>query len=217
MKAFWNSPTNNWFQRFNHRGHIIRSYFAKKLVRNKNITIFSDNCMAGFIYHDLGLRFNSPFINGLCSTKDFLKFLHEPKYYLNQPLVFIPNPTGEKYPVAMIGDIRYNFIHYHSEEEALQKWEERKARIIWDNVYVIMTEKEDCTYNDLCSFNTLQSPFIKKKVVLCHKPYPEIKNAFYIRSFEDKPYCGIISDYKIGQLCGTRYYNDFNFINWINQ
>ena len=80
-----------------------------------------------------------------------------------------------------------------------------------------MTEKEDCTYNDLCSFNTLQSPFIKKKVVLCHKPYPEIKKAFYIRGFEDKPYCGIISDYKIGQLWGTRYYNDFNFIKWINQ
>lgn len=44
------------------RSNVILPKMRKKLLK-KNITIISNNCTGGFVYHDLGLRFNSPTIN----------------------------------------------------------------------------------------------------------------------------------------------------------
>jgi uncharacterized protein (DUF1919 family) len=44
----------------------IRSFKLKaerSRLTNKEVTIFSSNCIGGVIYHDLGLRFMSPTIN----------------------------------------------------------------------------------------------------------------------------------------------------------
>lgn len=45
---------------------ILRGRIDKKnrsLLKNRDITIISANCVGGVIYHDLGLAFNSPTIN----------------------------------------------------------------------------------------------------------------------------------------------------------
>lgn len=74
------------------------------------------------------------------------------------------------------------FQHYNSEDEALQKWDERKARINYDNLFILFKENSKVTKEDLIDFDKLN---YQNKIVFTHKPYPDIKSAFYIRGFED--------------------------------
>ena len=55
---------------------ILRGRIDKKnrsLLKNRDITIISANCVGGVIYHDLGLAFNSPTINLFFSASDYVK------------------------------------------------------------------------------------------------------------------------------------------------
>ena len=54
-------------------------------------------------------------------------------------------------------------MHYKSEEDAKEKWNTRNLRMNLDHLFIIMTEKENCSYESLKKFDTL--PY-KNKVVL---------------------------------------------------
>lgn len=54
----------------NKRVAWIRRFFRKRKVKNQNVTIIASNCIGGMVYHDLGLKFNSPFINLWITPKD---------------------------------------------------------------------------------------------------------------------------------------------------
>lgn len=127
-----------------YRDNRWESNLRNRLVCDE-FTLLSSNCMAGVIYHRLGLKFNSPTIDTLSLEKDFIKFVSNLDYYLSMKLEFIE--TDEEYPVAMLGDVKIHFVHYHSREEAENKWNERKKRIIKDRLFLIMfdvdIEKDD--------------------------------------------------------------------------
>ena len=64
---------------------ILRSSRDKEnrnRLRNENITIISANCVGGVIYHDLGLKFNSPTVNLYFNASDYVKFVSNLTYYL---------------------------------------------------------------------------------------------------------------------------------------
>lgn len=105
----------------------------------KPFTIFANDCVGGCLYHNMGKEFTSPLINIAIDHDYFLKFLERPEYYLKQELVF-RHDTEHKYPVARLDDVELRFVHYHSDEEAAEKFRERTKRIIWDNIYVICTD-----------------------------------------------------------------------------
>lgn len=71
-------------------------------------------------------------------------------------------------PIGRIDDIEIIFLHYKSEEEALKKWNRRKERICWDNLFFKMTEQNFCTVNDLKNFDNLPS---KNKIVFTTRNY----------------------------------------------
>lgn len=50
-------------------------------IKNSKITIFSNNCWGGILYHSLGLECLSPFKNLSVSDGDYIKFLKYPKDY----------------------------------------------------------------------------------------------------------------------------------------
>lgn len=119
----------------------------RKLNRNKDFTLISRNCIGGAVYHQYGLQFRSPTINLYIKLDEFNLFclyLHE---YLdgNMKQVFLNDcnyPVGELKPTDnQLPNIYIRFMHYDSFEEALKKWDERKRRINWDNLYII----NDCT------------------------------------------------------------------------
>ena len=86
-------------------GRISRKIWRNKYERSKLIntdfTIFSQNCIGGIMYHDLGLQFRSPTVNMLFSSKDFIQFMKYIYWYLEQEITFIQTDTS--YQVGLLG------------------------------------------------------------------------------------------------------------------
>lgn len=186
---------------------------AKRLrLKNRTMTVLSSNCNGAYLLHDLGCPFNSPTVN-LCFQADhFLKFVNNPEKYLSEDLLetHLPDIT---YPVGQLDDILLFFMHYGSFAEAQEAWKRRSGRVDLNNVYVIMTDKDGCTYEHIKQFDEL--PY-KNKVIFTHKEYPEFKSAYYIPGFEDDGEVGILSDWK-PQLLRRRWLDDFDSVRFFNQ
>lgn len=184
----------------------------RKELYNNKFSILSSNCVGTFIYCDLGLPYLSPTINLSIGMDDFVKLVGNPKWYMEQKLIQ-GNSEAEEYPVGLLGDIKINFIHYHTFEEAVEKWEKRKKRIEWDNLFIIGTERDGCTYDTLRRFEEL--PY-KNKVIFTHVKYPEFSSAYYIKGFEKKGELGTITNFK-EQFWRRRYMEDFDYVAFLNE
>lgn len=85
---------------------IFRIPKMRHKLKNKNFTLFSNNCNGGFIYHDLGVRFNSPTINMFFYNDHFFIFLEHLEEYLSEEIRLCNHPcyTPEfDYPVCNLG------------------------------------------------------------------------------------------------------------------
>lgn len=183
----------------------------RKRLKNRNFSLIASNCVGGCILHDLNLPFNSPFVNLWLKPKDFLKFCERMDYYLIINLRFT-KIEGINYPVGVLDDIMVFFQHYSSEQEAENAWNRRKQRINKSNVFVMFTDRDGCTYEDLLRFDALD---IKNKVVFTHINYPELSSAFYIPKFESEACVGQLMNYR-GKYSIFKYYDLFDNVSWFN-
>lgn len=151
-----------------------------KKLKNNNMSIFSSNCIVGVLYHELGLRFMSPFINIYVEPKDYIKFLKNPKIYLKYELKKMES-NEYSFPVAQLNDVKLYGVHYKNFDEMNIKWKERIKRINWDNLYVFMVERDGCSEEDIKEFDKL--PY-KNKVIFVHKEMPDVSSAVYIEKFK---------------------------------
>lgn len=190
----------------------IRNRVNQKRLVNKDFSVIASNCNGCVLLHDLGQKFNSPFVNLFLNATDFLRFLNNPHHYLNDCNFTFIEEDGVDYPVAMLDDIKIHFVHYKSPDEAVEKWETRKARINWNNLFVMMTDRDGCTYDQLVCFDNLS---YRNKVVFTNKEYKELKSAFYIRGFENDSCVGSCTAYR--NCFGKRYMDDFDYISWFNK
>lgn len=115
---------------------IIRH--VRRLCCANDISIISQNCIGGVLYHDLGLPFLSPTINAFIPEPGFVKMAGNLRFYMEQELDI---RWGEEYPIGMLGDVEIHFMHYETCEEAKTAWERRKARINWDKILVLATDR----------------------------------------------------------------------------
>lgn len=120
--------------------------------------------LGGVISHRVGERFNSPTVNLFMSHSDCVKLICNLKHYMEYEPVFIS--TEYSYPVARVDDLIIHFNQYKSEEEAYSKWEERKKRIRYDRLYLIITAGDDLNKNELQAIERLE---ICNKVVFMRK------------------------------------------------
>lgn len=194
----------------------LNKYLRKKILKkkrqelnNKEFSLIANNCNGCFISHDLGLRFNSPTVNLYFNLEDYIKFLSNIKYYLSLEL---KEKKYHKYPKGILGDIELKFVHYSSFEEGKKKWEERSKRIDFNNLFILSTDQDGCTYSLIKKFDEL--PF-KNKVMLTNKKYNEFKSTYFINGFEEKDSVGFLFEYK--GITGKVYYDDFNFVEWFNK
>lgn len=192
-------------------------------LEKKDISILCNNCTGGFILHDLGLRFDSPTINMFFHELDFFDFIEHFDYYMTQQLIQIPNPKYDQnapdYPVAILNgggvkDIELHFLHYKNFDEANEKWEIRKARLHPENLYVIWTFMGMPQDEDI--YMRAQNLPVKNKVVFVnhpvnHEKYPDF---FYIKGFENQIGTGQLGEFM--NLKGERYYDQFDYVEWIN-
>lgn len=168
----------------------------------------------GVICHDLGIRFNSPFINLWLYPKDFIKFCSNPRHYTTCGLHFLSNNKKEfSYPIALLGDITIYFIHYNSEEEVERCWNERISHINYNDIRCILVERDGYTYEDLIEFSKLPYP----TAALTHKTYKNIMCSNYIRGFESNNEVGDIIPLKTDLFSGHRYLDNFDFVNFLNK
>lgn len=125
----------------------------KKGVTKKDFTIISNDCCGGVVYHRIGKRFSSPFINLYLEHSDFFLLLSDLNYYLSEELKeYI---SDEKYPIGILGNnkpIKIHFLHYKSFEEAKDSWSRRKERIIKNKLLIMLnlTNSLDKKYVDDC-------------------------------------------------------------------
>lgn len=201
----------------------VKRRIRYNLIKNKEISIITNNCLGGKLAHDFGLALNSPVINMQMSPRDFIRFCDRMDDYLRYPLEEVKEIDqkcrkifeslgGEEinFPVARIGDVYLYLQHYKTFEEAYYAWERRKPRIQKECFY-ILTVKVDGQSENIRDFDKLQ---LQNKLILTI----------------DKPYQGVITSSKYMCLsvpegihfmdrAGERflyYYEQFPFLKWFN-
>lgn len=180
---------------------------------NPNPTVFASNCNGGVMTHDLGLKFRSPTVNLYIRPKEYVRFLENLQHYLYEAHFVAERGGDADYPVGILDDIRIDFVHYQSFDEAVAKWYSRLGRVDLDNAFYIMTERDECTYDDLVSFDKL--PY-KNKVVFVSRPMPEISCSFFDPSFPVmRGQLGVLSDY-VSRLSGRRHLDAFDYVSFFN-
>lgn len=193
--------------------NFLRKCYLKRYVtklKNKSPCIISSNCNGACILHDLGLRFNSPFVNLWLGPKDFIKMLKSLRHYMACELRFVEDERP--YPVGMLDDIKIYFMHYKTREEVASQWRRRVSRMNYENLFVMFSDQNGCTDNDLKEFDNL--PY-EHKVVFVHKPCPDVKSAFVIKGFENEQSVGTCSNFR-RKFSLAKYYDDFDYVGWLN-
>ena len=189
------------------------AYLAKRRGRLKNagFTILASDCNGTMMYHDLGLPFLSPTINLTIGMNDFVKMLENLPWYMEQELTEL-SVEGRTFPTGLLGDIQVNFVHYQTFEESARKWEERKKRINWDNLFVVGSAKGACTYETIQRFDRL--PY-QHKVIFTHIEYPEFSSAYRLKGFEKQGALGTTTNYII-RFLKRRYLESFDYVSFLN-
>ena len=164
-------------------------YKVKKIISSKHrkekkgsidddISIISCNCIAGLLYHDYHKKFMSPTINLYIDSPDFVKFVRKLDYYIDKDLVEV---KGCKYPIGKLDDVKIHFLHYKTFEDAKIKWEERKKRINYDKIFVIMSDRDFFSEDLIEEFKKIKY----KKILYSHKKI-DIEECVYIKKDKDK-------------------------------
>lgn len=184
-------------------------------LHNREISLISSNCNGAFLLHDLGLKFCSPTVNLWMEPADYLEFLRHLDIYLTADIIFDSKMEEERgYPVGLLnGKVKVYFQHYRNCDEARTKWQERAKRVNMEHLFIMFTDRDGCTYEQIKEFDRL--PY-KNKVIFTHIPYPEFQSAFYIKGFEKCNSVGLCFDFK-SAFSGEKYYDDFPYIEWFNQ
>ena len=202
---------------------ITAPLYNKKIRKHNNesdVTLISQNCVGGVLYHMLGLQFSSPTINMFIEDENFVRLVENPYHYFsidakpfNEHYV---DKAGYEYPVIQVDDILLCCMHYKNCQEAIDAWNKRRLRVNYDKMFVIS-----------CSWNLHERDDLVKRV--SEIPYPKV--IFTTENFNYPQYIKLqgsiwkkdidgavrpnLTSFK--GLSGKRYFNDeFNFVKWIN-
>lgn len=210
-KIIWEMSIGRFLMASKH--HFTKKIDAewKSRLKNHDFTIIAPNCSAGLIYHRLGHKFLSPTINLWFEDSHYLKFCQNLRYYLQLPLQFIID-SNVNYPIAMCGDVKIYFNHYKTKEEALYKWDERKRRVNWDNLYLIGDDRRLKNKEMIQQF--LMIP-CRNHIVFTSKNY-QLKGTKQFSAYSGLEHVGfyVIDE---NRFTGLRCYEkEFDIVDWLN-
>lgn len=175
---------------------------ARKLI-DENFTIISNNCWAGLIYQSYNQSYKTPTVGLFFMAEDYIKFIYNIKYYFSQKITFISaddskweaerknNSNWGTYPIGRLDDIEIHFLHYHSQEEAAEKWYRRIERINWNRILYKFNDQNGCTEKELNMFAEFKQ---LNKICFTSKQCTNISNAIYIEN--SKKYSEIPASYE---------------------
>ena len=195
------------------------------LKKNKDFTLIARDCIGGVLYHQLGLKFLTPTINLFLNPEDFNYFCLHLKDYIEGEMEQYQDDKVT-YPVAILSPnkassfskkIRVDFMHYNTYQEAKDKWEERKRRINYDNLYVISSfcYPIELTYYSkelVKNWNKIKY----KKMVFVDQKYG-FKGEYIIKKpLECEDYAWLLYT-PDSSLPWRRVFNEYDFITFLNK
>lgn len=144
--------------------------------------IISENSYGSGYYKRNNLQYSTCFIGLFIHADDYLKLLKNFKEYMSMEIFetkvskYINKKI--KYPIGLLGDIEIHFVDYKNFEEAVEKWKERKARMLpIKDCIIVMTDTSNYKREHGSEFVDL--PFEKKRLLLSKKYW--FKNPYVIR------------------------------------
>jgi uncharacterized protein (DUF1919 family) len=191
-------------------------FALRKRLRNADFTIISNNCWGGSVMEDLGLQYNSPTIGFYFFAPCYISFLRNIKSNLELPLTFLkeskyPFANEQRelkwYPICQIGESELHFVHDQTEQEAYDKWDRRRVRVNFDNLFVAFSDRDQCTNELIKEFDNM--PF-KNKVFFSSKIIKGINSLVWLKEYQNEDY--------IGDLYNNRwsYRKYFDLADWLN-
>ena len=173
----------------NKRRQHLGQKFDRARLKNKSFSLISNDCWGAEVYKHYNLPFNTPFIGLMLQAPCFVKLAHNPRHYLGQTLYFQADSryehinairkTWKHYvPIATLGgDVEIVFLHYHSDDEAREKWTKRVPRINWDNVFFKFDGGKDAATPELVQqFDQISFPHL----TLLREPQAGIQSAVVV-------------------------------------
>lgn len=201
--------------------------YKNRQLQNRDVTIVSNNCIAGVIYHDCGLRFLSPTVNLWFHTEDFFTYAanileYSPQqgaelreifeYGINYPLGLL-TPKSSDLPA-----IKLYFQHYPSFEMAKGKWEQRSKRINLENICMIFECSHPIAENSSIPELFRAAPYSHKVIVTSKHSVTGKGTEVVSLPVYDLP------EYQPGKLFATkrklslsRWLDDFNYVAFLNR
>lgn len=204
--------------------YLRNQYYAYKrypylkqlsVLIDNDTSIISSNCFAGRIMQDKKMQYNTPTLGLYFMYPDYIEFLQHLEYYLKEAEIeFVDKskyPLGNErhkqwkhwYPIGLLGGkVEIHFLHYHTVEEAAEKWYRRAARVNMNKLLIIGMDQNLCTEADIQAFDKL--PF-KRKIFFSSRNVKG-KSILYMKEFAENKEVG--DPYKKGDVF-YRYLVDY--------
>jgi len=197
------------------RRKIFVRYYRSKL-RNKEFSIICNNCVAGLIYQKFGLPYLTPTVGLFFFSEDYIKFIGNFEFYVQKPLQFVTFSKHlessvllkrRRYPIGLLNnDIEIHFMHYKTAEEALEKWNRRKKRINFNNLFFIYSDRDDFHEEFLQTYEKL--PY-KHKIFLSSKPRRNNDSVVFVKDYEKETQVGESEH-------NGKYLKYIDIVKWLN-
>ena len=195
--------------------NTLSKYIQKKRTRTNDFTIISNDCWGAEVYRYLGLKYNTPFVGLFVMAPCYIKLLQHFEQNMQSDMSFVNESKYEQcntfrikmnkhYPIGILNDdIEIHFLHYTSNDEALEHWTTRRRRINFNRLYI----KFDCG-KDLCNIEHIKAfenlPF-EHKICLSPQQYSQFPSIIYIKKWEAD-----------GAKMFVKTMKQFDVIGWIN-
>ena len=196
------------------------NYISK--LKNKDFTLIARDCIGGVVYHQFKMRFQSPTINLFFEPEDFNYFCLDLKNYISASLEeykddTIPYPVGLLTPKSGGKPIKVHFMHYDTFAQAKEKWNERKKRINWNNIYVVSSfcySTEISTLSDKLIGDWNKIPY--KKVLFVDKKYGFDDERIINKDPRCEEFAWLL--YQPSKIITwKRTFNQFDFVRFLNK
>lgn len=170
------------------------------------------------MYHKFGLPYTTPTIWTYIFPEEYMRFLENLDWYLKQPLKFTTetkHPMAHKltetihrnYPIGVLGqDVEIHFMHYRTEQEALEKWTKRLKRVNFNNLFFIFSDGEEFKEELLERYEKL--PY-KHKIFFSSKPHCNCKYTVYVEDYAR-------ATYVYDSTRNRKYEKYLDLVKWLN-
>lgn len=177
----------------------------KKKITKFNFTIISNNCWGGLVYESYQLPKQTPTAGMFFMAEEYIKFVCNLEHYVKECTLDFIDPESARhkefykqdkrfgnFPIGLLDDVEIALLHFHSKEEAKEKWERRCDRIHWDSLLVKMNDQNNCTYEQAECFMNL--PYKNKLFFTVKMDWDSIPGITLLKARQKTECCGLFDE-----------------------